>query len=369
MPRLVIDMKYVSDMLIKLLAIPSPTGYTDAVVHFVAEELSRLGIPRELTRRGAIRAKLAGKDSGPARAVVCHLDTLGMIVKALKPNGRMSVAPIGHWSSRFAEGARTRVFTDERSYRATALPLKASGHTFNKEIDSQPVAWENLELRVDMQSDSLGDLIKLGFHVGDIVAVDAMPEIDHAGYVNSRHLDDKAGVATVLGAAKALRDAEADLPVDCHLLFTISEEVGSGASAVLHQNVSEMVAVDNSTCAPGQNSIERGVTVAIADTTGPFDYHLTRALLHLCAIHEIPHARDVFRYYRCDAASAIEAGADIRTALVCFGCDASHGYERTHLDSLRGLGELLALYIQSPRTASRDRLSLGPLAGLPSQHG
>jgi hypothetical protein len=27
------------------------------------------------------------------------------------------------------------------------------------------------------------------------------------------------------------------LPVDCHLLFTISEEVGSGASAVLHGDV------------------------------------------------------------------------------------------------------------------------------------
>src|SRR3546814_5399411 len=45
------------------------------------------------------------------------------------------------------------------------------------------------------------------------------------------------------GAAKAIKDAAIELPVDCHLLFTISEEIGSGASAVLHGDVAEMVTV------------------------------------------------------------------------------------------------------------------------------
>ena len=39
----------------------------------------------------------------------------------------------------------------------------------------------------------------------------------------------------------------------------------------------------------------------------------------------IAFQRDVFRHYRCDSASAIEAGNDIRTALITFGIDASHG--------------------------------------------
>jgi putative aminopeptidase FrvX len=143
------------------------------------------------------------------------------------------------------------------------------------------------------------------------------------------------------------------------LLFTISEEVGSGASAVLHGDVAEMVTVDTGPVAPIQVGDEFGVTVCMKDSTGPFDYHLTHKLLSLCQDYGIRHQRDVFRHYRCDSASAIEAGNDIRTALVCFGTDATHGYERCHLRALQALGELLCLYVQSPPTARRDRVELG----------
>jgi putative aminopeptidase FrvX len=156
------------------------------------------------------------------------------------------------------------------------------------------------------------------------------------------------------------------LPVSCNLLLTISEEVGSGASAVLHGDVAEMVAVDNSTCGPGQESSEFGVTAVVMDMSGPFDYHLTHKLIGLCQEFGIEHARDVFKQYRTDAASAIEAGNDIRTALICFGVDASHGFERSHIDSLRAVAELMALYLQSPLTFTRDRQDLGSLKGFPT---
>ena len=55
----------------------------------------------------------------------------------------------------------------------------------------------------------------------------------------------------------------------------------------------------------------------------------------------------MFRHYRSDSASAIEAGADVRTALVTFGVDASHGYERIHMHALRSLAELLTCYARS----------------------
>ena len=60
MHQLKIDADYTLSTLSALLAIPSPSGYTDRIVHFVGEELERLGIPFDLTRRGAIRARLKG---------------------------------------------------------------------------------------------------------------------------------------------------------------------------------------------------------------------------------------------------------------------------------------------------------------------
>lgn len=365
-PRsLPIDADALLERLLKLLEIPSPTGYTDTVVHYVAAELERMGVRFELTRRGAIRADLDGEQRTPDRAVVAHLDTLGAQVKQLKPNGRLEVVPIGTWAARFAEGARVTVFCDTGPRRGTILPLKASGHVFNEAVDSQPADWTNLEIRLDERVADVADLIALGVNVGDIVAVDPQPEVSANGFITSRHLDDKAGVAAMLAAIETILAADVRLPVDCHFLFTISEEVGSGASAVLHGDVAELVAVDNSTVAPGQNSSEYGVTIAMADSTGPFDFHLTHLLLDLARHHGVPHRRDVFRHYRCDAASALEAGNDIRTALMTFGLDGSHGWERTHIDSLVEVARLIALYVQAPPAVMRDRSELGPLGDFP----
>jgi peptidase M42 family hydrolase len=363
----VIDKTFLLATLQRLLATPSPSGMTDAVVRLVCELLEEIGIEYKLTRRGAIRALLPGAAHSPKRAIAAHLDTLGLMVKALKPNGRLEVVPIGFWSSRFAEGARVTVYSDHGTHRGTVLPLKASGHTFNKEIDSQPVTWPQVELRLDERVASVGDLMRLGVRVGDTIAVDPGTEFGPNGYITSRHLDDKAGVASLLAAAEAVKRRGTTPPLDVLLLFTISEEVGVGASHVLHGgDVSEMISVDNGTNAEGQNTSEFGVTIAMMDSAGPFDWHLTRHLLALCREHGIEHARDVFRFYRSDAASALEAGNDIRTALLCFACDASHGWERTHEDSLIALARLLAAQMQSPPLFQRDSKALGPLADFPA---
>jgi len=356
-----IDQSYLLDILSRLMKIPSPSGMTDEVVRLVCGELDDLDIGYELTRRGAIRATMPGLFSSPSRAVVAHLDTLGAMVKTLKPDGRLSVVPIGTWSSRFAEGCRVLVHSDgNRTIPGTVLPLKASGHCYNEEVDEQPVSWENLEIRLDEAVSSPDMVWELGIRVGDYISFEPGLDINDNGYINSRFLDDKAGVAAMLAAARSLQKNK-ELPMlDSSLLFTISEEVGIGASHTLTGDVAEMVTVDNGTIAPNQNSCEFGVTLAMMDSSGPFDRHLSRHLVQLCLSGEIEFSRDVFLHYRSDAAAALEAGNDIRTALVCFGLDASHGYERTHLSSLLSVAKLLAAYLGSAPLFEKDENVIGP---------
>ena len=91
------DLNYLQKVLLEMLAIPSPTGFTDTIVRYVAERLEELGIPFEMTRRGTIRATLKGKKNSPDRAVSAHLDTIGAAVRAIKDNdpgaGRLLVQP------------------------------------------------------------------------------------------------------------------------------------------------------------------------------------------------------------------------------------------------------------------------------------
>jgi peptidase M42 family hydrolase len=360
MEKIPIDVDYLKTTLLELLAIPSPAGLTDAIVHYTGSRLDKLGINYELTRRGTIQAILPRniperRQSNPACAIVAHLDTLGAMVCAIKPNGRLALMPVGTWSSRWAEGGRVTVFTDGGRHRGSVLPLLASGHLYDEAIDTQPVSWNQVEVRVDEHIFSADDAAALGIQVGDFVAFDTNTELLENGFIVSRYLDNKAGVAALLAALKATVDAKVAIPMDCHPVFTLTEEVGSGARAGIEKDVSEVIGVDIGPTEAGQARRQQEVTIPMMDSAGPHDYHLTRRLLSLCGEYGIPSNRDVFRFYHSDAGAAVSAGHDVRTALLCFGTDASHGYERTHISSLIHLAQLLTLYMQSGPTLPEDR--------------
>ncbi|EUA36338.1 M42 glutamyl aminopeptidase family protein [Mycobacterium avium subsp. avium 2285 (R)] len=331
--------------------------------------------PRRLRRavhadpaRGADR-RAAGESATTDRALVVHSDTIGCMVRGLKDNGRLELVPVGTFSARFAAGARVRIFIDdpEEFITGTILPLKSSGHAFGDEIDTQPTGWEHVEVRIDRKVSCRDDLVRLGLQIGDFVALITSPELTADGFVVSRHLDGKAGVAIALALAKNFAENKVVLPHRTTIMVTITEEVGHGASHGLPPDVAELISVDNAVCAPGQHSLEDGVTIPMADMHGPFDYHLTRKLCRLAQDRGIPFARDIFRYYRSDAAAAIEAGANTRAALVGFGLDGSHGWERTHIDSLEAAYNLLHAWLQTPLTFAKwDAKPTGSLRDFPS---
>lgn len=128
-----------------------------------------------------------------------------------------------------------------------------------------------------------------------------------------------------------------------------------------------MVVIDNAPLAADQSSSEYGTTICMKDQSGPYDFHLNQKLVKICIHNGIAFSRDVFKYYRSDSASVIEAGNDTRTALIGFGVDGSHGYERVHIDSLAATANLISHYIQSPPTFLRDKTEIASLEGFPHQ--
>lgn len=369
MPELLaVDRSYMIDLLLRLLETPSPTGRTDDIMRLLGEEVETLGLPVRLTRRGVLHATLPGARADLKRVVVVHSDTIGCMVKDIKDNGRLQLVPLGTWASRFAEGARVQVFTDEPgvSFSGTILPLKSSGHAFAVEVDTQPSAWDNVEVRIDEAVTDADAVRALGVQVGDFVAVDAQPVITPSGYVNARHLDNKAGIAAAMAAFKAVIDAGREVPVTASLVCTVAEEVGLGATN-LGRDVAETLSIDAAVVAPGQHSREDTVNVAMHDQSGPFDYHLTRRMTAMCGHLGIPHTRDLFTYYRSDIAAALEAGAEMRAALIGFGTDASHGWERTHLDGLERVAQLVAGYLQVPFIFAFDVEPVGTVEAFPDQ--
>jgi peptidase M42 family hydrolase len=342
-----IDTDYLLDRLLQLVRTPSPVGMTERAVALVDTWLRELGYDPKYTRRGVLYVELG--NGPPRRALAAHLDTLGAMVTELKPNGRLALRNTGTWAARFAEGARVTIFSDTCEHRGTILPLKASGHRFNTEVDTQPADWDNLEIRVDAALPDRDALLAAGFNVGDMVAVDAQPEMID-GFIVSRHLDDKAGCATLLAVLKAIAEGKIEVAAPFQAMFTIAEEIGIGGTHGFGPEVEELLAIDNAVTAPNQASRDDAVTIAMRDRQGPFDARVTRQMIDICQQNGIAFERDTFRHYRSDSAAAVEAGWDIRVGLVCFSLDSSHGWERTHIKSLSELGRLIGFYLQSPMT-------------------
>lgn len=349
-----IDTARMRRRLLELLAIPSPCGFTDEIVHYVGDQLRTMDIGFDLTRRGTIRARLPGRDRGPARALVNHVDTLGAMVRLVRPDGRLSVMPIGFWSSRFAEGTRVTLFSEHHAYRGTLLPCLNWGVSRDRGVEQVPLDWDHIELRLDEAVLNDRDVRNLGIEVGDFISLDANPEVLDNGYIVARGLDNKAGVTAVMETLQHLKEENLTPVRDLHVLFTVTETIGTGTGAAVSPDVSELVTVDFASVPATEKSPFKRVTIASADAAGPYDYHLTAHLQRLATELEIPHQKKLLEAFHSDTAAALAAGHDVRTAVLAYAGDASHSLERTHLSSLQNIARLLCAYATSEPTFARD---------------
>jgi putative aminopeptidase FrvX len=123
------------------------------------------------------------------------------------------------------------------------------------------------------------------------------------------------------------------------------EEVGHGASAGIPSDVAELLTVDMAVVGAGQESDEFSVTLCIKDSGGVYHEGLNKKLRALAEQHAIPYKTDVYRYYGSDGEAFWRAGGDVAVALIGPGIDASHNYERTHMDGLIATTNWILAYL------------------------
>ena len=183
--------------------------------------------------------------------------------------------------------------------------------------------------------------------MGDFIYLD--PHVEQSrGFIRSRHLDDKAGVAAIYGALLALHNAGLAPHWRVDVLISNYEEVGHGGAFGIPTDTEELVTVDMAAAGEDQNSDEFSVGICAKDSGGPYHLGLRRHLEQLAQKHNIPYHVDVYPYYGSDGEAAWRAGADLKVALIGPGVDASHAYERTHVDSLISSINLIMAYLLEP---------------------
>ncbi|HLE16021.1 MAG TPA: M42 family metallopeptidase [Anaerolineales bacterium] len=334
--------------LTNLLNIPSPTGYTGQAIDWLEQEAAEFPHLRlSRTRKGALVAVWQGQSNEAPRALTAHVDTLGAMVKEIKPNGRLKLTKIGGFAWNTVEGEGCRVFASTgEPVRGALLLAKASGHVHGSQVNEARRDDDAMEVRLDARTASADETRALGIQVGDFVAFDPRVEV-RDGFVRSRHLDDKACVACLLAALRALHAAGLQPARTTTFHFSNYEEVGHGAASGFPPDLAELVTVDMAAVGEGQASDEFHATLCVKDSGGPYHHGLSQRLRALAEEHAIPYKVDIYPHYGSDGEAYWRAGGDVAVALIGPGVDASHNYERTHLEALEATTNWVLAYLLS----------------------
>ncbi|MDG4521959.1 M42 family metallopeptidase [Streptococcus suis] len=336
------------DYIVTLTNTPSPTGFTTDIMNYIKAEVESFGYAANKTAKGGVLVTVPGENDQEHRMVTAHLDTLGAMVRAVKPDGRLKMDLVGGFGYPSIEGENCLIHCAKngKTFTGTILMHQTSVHVY-RDASTAERNQTNMEIRLDEKVTNADETRALGIEVGDFISFDPRTVVTETGFIKSRHLDDKVSAAILLHLLKVYKEAGATLPYTTHFYFSNNEEIGYGANSSIPAQVVEYLAVDMGAMGDDQQTDEYTVSICVKDGSGPYHYELRQHLVALAERDCIPYKLDIYPYYGSDASAAMRAGADVKHALLGAGIESSHSYERTHLDSVVATERMVDAYLKS----------------------
>lgn len=336
------EKEYFISLTKQVFNIDSPSGYTKNIIKFLEEECEKYGYSYERTAKGNLIITVKGK-TDYVIGLSAHVDTLGAMVRSVNQNGTLSFTPIGGPILPTYDGEYCHVITrDGKVFSGTFLSNSPAVHVF-KDARDLPRDADHMHVRLDEVVKSNEDVKKLGIGTGDFIAVDPKTTITESGFIKSRFLDDKISVVILFTLLKYYHDNKVTPEKTLKIIVSTYEEVGHGASYV--PKMDELIAVDMGCIGLDLNCSEYDVSICAKDSSGPYDFDITNALIAKAKENSLNYAVDIYPFYSSDVSAALKGGNNIKGGLIGPGVSASHGMERTHIEAIYNTFKLLISYI------------------------
>jgi endoglucanase len=333
----------------ELTALPGPSGHEREVALAFAKLLRAYTDDVVLDPFGNVIATVRGDGATGAVMLSAHLDEVSLIVKHVEPDGMLRVDLNGWIDPRVVLAAQVEVWT--RNGPVAGVVGARSAHLMTPEDARRPV--EASDLWVQIGAESAADAHALGVRIGDLVTYRANFQELAGGYVASKALDDRGGLAVLL---ETLDRLPARRDYDLYVVGAAQEEVGSRGARVAAQTLRPHVAVSVDTVAgaePGTPS-SRATEAAgggpvirawewVAGSLMGTAYHrgLFRRVQDVAAAAGLPHQLDVARTWT-DACGTSVAGHGVPTAGIYVARRCAHSpCEVAKLSDFEGAARLL----------------------------
>lgn len=328
----------------KIFQSDSPTGYTSSIIDIIKSYVDSFHFDNRILNNGTLEVTIDGIDNSKTVATSAHVDTLGLMVRSIKADGKLLLTALGGPLTPTLDGEYCTIYTrDNKKYTGTILSSSPAVHVF-KDASSKTRDIDNLEVRIDEVVKSREDVLKLGINNGDIVCYESKYTLTESGFLKTRFIDDKASVVILIMLLKECYEKKYVFKYRTKIYFVIYEEVGFGAS-IISKDISEFVTLDMGCVGMDLSGNEYAVSICAKDSSGPYDYELTTRLINLAKENSLNYTVDIFPFYSSDVSASRKAGADIKGALIGTGVSASHGMERTHIEGIKNTLYLIYLYL------------------------
>jgi len=313
----------------------SPSGQEAEVDRVICEQLAALQVNFWQDEAGNIIAKLPSQNSDRAIAITAHKDEIGMIVKTVKPDGRVEVRKLGGsfpWI--YGEGVVDLLGDRETISGILSFGSRHVSHESPQKVhqDKKPLLWENAWIETKRSASELADLgIRPGTRV--VVGKHRKQPLRLQDYIASYTLDNKASVAILLSLAAQVKTPA----VDVYLVASAKEEVGAIGALYFsqRQRLNALIALEICPLSPEYPIDDGEAPVLLSqDGYGLYDEDLNDQIRQAAARLNIPLQLAAISGFGSDGSIAMKFGHVPRAACLSFPTQNTHGYEIAHLGAI-----------------------------------
>ncbi|MCW4115710.1 M42 family metallopeptidase [Aurantimonas sp. MSK8Z-1] len=224
--------------LAELMLIPGLAGHEDRVRRHIARRLADIGLDSRADRLGNLIATLPGDPGAPSVMLFAHTDQLGFVVRKIEASGLIRIERLGGVPEKalaaqcvlfcVGEGRDVRGVVANKSHHATAPEEK---------YKVTPYA----DLFIDVGADSADAVQAMGIRIGTPVVYDPRVVPLAGDRVAGTSVDDRAGCAVVMEAARLLKEVSPRPTI--HFVFAVLEEFNLRGAMVAAQALRPDIAI------------------------------------------------------------------------------------------------------------------------------
>lgn len=316
--------KWLLDILTQSLLTPSPSGSEERVTALFADTIRPYVDEITTDVNGNCIAHKHG--NGPKVMLMAHADEIGLMISYIDDRGFLYFNQIGGIDTNILPGLR--VMIQGKNGLVTGIIGKKPIHLQNEKEAGKPLSPE--DLWIDIAAASKADALTK-VQVGDVATFEPNAQLLSDDTILSKSLDDKIGLAILLGLARNLQSISTDS--DIYLVASIQEELGARGAQMVSEAIRPEIgiaidvthATDYPTMSPaadGDIRLGKGAVIPL----GPnMTKGINQSLIAIAEAHKIPYQVEaIAKPTGTDARMIQVAGQGIKTGLISIPCRYMH---------------------------------------------